>query len=387
VKVTPLDIRRKEFKHAMRGYADEEVDVFLDEVADEMERLHQENTQLQERMRRLEEQTAGHQQLRDALEKTLVSAQLQADETRAQAQKEHDQIVQAADLKARGIVGESYGEVQKLQASLLQLKQLEEDFRFKFRSLLEGHLRLLAEPPITVAAGQAAMASVPVAPAAVAPQPVAPPPVAAQPVAPQPVAQPAPQPAPYPAPESPFVMPTAIQEVPEYPSAAAAPVRFDPPAAVPAPPAQAPAPPAAPVRDVPAALVAEAGPTPPGVEAQPAAVVIERLPVFQQADMTQVQPARVAPVLWPEDVTMVVGKDEAPTGERSAAFPYGNGTGQYATPVSDREAQNGVTDESVTLVKDEDPLRTFFFGPKGQAADNFFESDKGGKSKTRDFEW
>ena len=39
VKITPLDIRRKEFKRSMRGYADEEVDVFLDEVADEFERL------------------------------------------------------------------------------------------------------------------------------------------------------------------------------------------------------------------------------------------------------------------------------------------------------------------------------------------------------------
>ena len=35
MKLTPLDIRHKEFKRAMRGYADVEVDEFLDEVADE----------------------------------------------------------------------------------------------------------------------------------------------------------------------------------------------------------------------------------------------------------------------------------------------------------------------------------------------------------------
>jgi cell division initiation protein len=51
VKVTPLDIRRKEFKRSVRGYADEEVDLFLDEVADESERLFQENVELQERIR------------------------------------------------------------------------------------------------------------------------------------------------------------------------------------------------------------------------------------------------------------------------------------------------------------------------------------------------
>ena len=73
MKVTPLDIRRKEFKRSMRGYSDEEVDVFLDDVADEFERLFQENIELGDRVQRLEEQIAGHLQIKDALEKTLIS--------------------------------------------------------------------------------------------------------------------------------------------------------------------------------------------------------------------------------------------------------------------------------------------------------------------------
>jgi cell division initiation protein len=149
VKVTPLDIRRKEFKRSMRGYSDEEVDVFLDEVADEFERLFQENIELRDRMQRLEEQIAGHAQMKDALEKTLISAQLQSDETRANARKESELILRDAELKARGIVNDSYGETQRVQQALIQLKHLEEDFRFKFRSLLEGHLKLLNDAPIT----------------------------------------------------------------------------------------------------------------------------------------------------------------------------------------------------------------------------------------------
>ena len=135
MKVTPLDIRRKEFKRSVRGYSDEEVDLFLDEVADEFERLFQENVELQDRIRRLEEQLAGHAQLRDALEKTLVSAQFQADETKANARKESELILRDAELKARGIVSDSYAEIQRVQQALVQLKHLEEDFRFKFRSL------------------------------------------------------------------------------------------------------------------------------------------------------------------------------------------------------------------------------------------------------------
>jgi cell division initiation protein len=156
VKVTPLDIRRKEFKRSMRGYSDEEVDLFLDEVADEFERLFQENIELQERVQRLEEQMAAHAQLREALEKTLITAQLQADEIKANARKESELILRDAELKARDILGESYKETQRVQQALIQLKRLEEDFRFKFRSLLEGHLKLLEEAPIGVPQGAAA---------------------------------------------------------------------------------------------------------------------------------------------------------------------------------------------------------------------------------------
>jgi cell division initiation protein len=155
VKITPLDIRRREFKRSMRGYSDEEVDIFLDEVADEFERLFQENMEMQDRIHRLEEQIAGHSQIREALEKTLISAQLQSDEMRANARKESELILRDAELKARQIVNESYSETQRVQQALVQLKHLEEDFRFKFRSLLEGHLNLLDEAPIAVRAAVA----------------------------------------------------------------------------------------------------------------------------------------------------------------------------------------------------------------------------------------
>jgi cell division initiation protein len=158
MKVTPLDIRRKEFKRSMRGYADEEVDIFLDEVADEFERLFQENAEMHDRLARLEEQLESHAQLKTALEKTLVSAQLQADQMTANARKESQLIMRDAELQARNIVSESYGETQKVQQALIQLKHLEEDFRFKFRSLLEAHLKLLNDAPIAVPAPAVAAA-------------------------------------------------------------------------------------------------------------------------------------------------------------------------------------------------------------------------------------
>jgi len=161
VKVTPLDIRQKEFKRAVRGYAEEEVDLFLDEIADELERLSKESAELVERLHRQEGELSSNQQLRDALEKILVSAQLQADETRAKAAREAEQIVLSAESRARELVSESYTEVQRVQQALVQLKHLEEDFRSKFQSLLQNHLRVLAEPAIALPVTETVVAPTP----------------------------------------------------------------------------------------------------------------------------------------------------------------------------------------------------------------------------------
>lgn len=154
MKLTPLDIRHKEFRRSMRGYSDEEVDVFLDEVADEFERLFQENIDAQDRIQRLEQQVAQYEQLKETLQATLISAQQQADEVRANARKEAELILKDSELKGRDLVGEAYTEKQRVQQSLIQLRQVEEDFRFKFRSLLEAHLNLLAEDEVSEERGQ-----------------------------------------------------------------------------------------------------------------------------------------------------------------------------------------------------------------------------------------
>ncbi|SRR6266705_2460415 len=48
VRLTPVDVQQKEFRLAVRGYNEREVDEFLDEVTEEMARLYAENKRLRE---------------------------------------------------------------------------------------------------------------------------------------------------------------------------------------------------------------------------------------------------------------------------------------------------------------------------------------------------
>ena len=90
MKLTPLDIRHKEFKRGMRGYADVEVDEFLDQIADEYERLFKENIDLQDRVESLEDKVAGYKRIEDTLQKTLVNAQASAEEQKQNANKQRN---------------------------------------------------------------------------------------------------------------------------------------------------------------------------------------------------------------------------------------------------------------------------------------------------------
>jgi cell division initiation protein len=152
MKLTPLDIRHKEFKRGMRGYADVEVDEFLDQIADEYERLFKENIDLQDRVEALEEKVAGYKRIEDTLQKTLINAQASAEEQKQNANKQSQLILQDAELKSRQMVNEAYSERQAIEQSMAKLKSAEEDFRFKFRQLLEGYMRLLQEQPDVAAA-------------------------------------------------------------------------------------------------------------------------------------------------------------------------------------------------------------------------------------------
>jgi len=78
----------------------------------------------------------------------LVAAQLQSEETRANAEKQSQAIVRDAEVRAKAVVDDLQAQASTVQQTLIQLKLLEEDFRFKFRALLEGYLRLVEEGPI-----------------------------------------------------------------------------------------------------------------------------------------------------------------------------------------------------------------------------------------------
>lgn len=145
MKLTPLDIHQKEFRHVLRGYNEEEVDAFLDEVANEFERLFQENIDLKEQVERLQKKLAQYENFEQTLQDTMIAAQKSAEDIQNNAKRAGELIIRDAELKGKEMMQEAASQRQTFETNFAVLKKTADDFRDRFRAILEDYLKKLTE--------------------------------------------------------------------------------------------------------------------------------------------------------------------------------------------------------------------------------------------------
>ena len=141
--IRPVDIRRKEFKSGLRGYDANQVDDFLDEVADEFERTFAENQRMLEEMTSLRERLQQFEELEASIQEALVQAQQVARDLRRNAGKEAELIVREAKEQSHRILADSSGRVERVQESYEVLRKAKQDFSNDFRHLLKSYLAVM----------------------------------------------------------------------------------------------------------------------------------------------------------------------------------------------------------------------------------------------------
>ena len=135
--LTPLDVRKQEFKKAMRGYESLEVEDFRSRVADEMDRLVRERNAFEERHRTAVEQLEVFKVREKAMNEALVAAQQLRAETKEQAEREAGMIVRAAEAVAETRLERAQREIEKLQDSAGSLSRQHHAYLAVLRSIVE----------------------------------------------------------------------------------------------------------------------------------------------------------------------------------------------------------------------------------------------------------
>jgi cell division initiation protein len=161
--VSPQDIQDKEFREAFRGYNEDDVDTFLDEVAVEFARLYQENQRMKVQLAALQQEIARAGQsaapaaaahpgtapreddarieaARKASEAALEEAKRRAAELVQRAEARAREIDDLTARRAKDVDADASHALTDAQQRIGELRRQEVDIRRRIRSFLEQQL-------------------------------------------------------------------------------------------------------------------------------------------------------------------------------------------------------------------------------------------------------
>lgn len=157
MKITPLEIRQKEFEKNFRGYDKDEVNAFLQTLSQEWERILYENREMRFKLESTQKEVEKLREVESSLFKTLKTAEdtgasmidqanktaelriresnIKAEELLSEARIRAKSIVEKAESKAHQIVEEMYIRVKNLRQSYKEAQEEYNDLIFKLKNL------------------------------------------------------------------------------------------------------------------------------------------------------------------------------------------------------------------------------------------------------------
>jgi len=127
-----IQIKQKVFSKVMRGFDPEEVEDFIDQIAEDQEQLLKENSDLRERIRSLEAQLAA----KEIEDKTRETGTIDA-EIREIIIRKVDSILDGIKAAVNDILGKATADEIELRQELSRLKAQEKNLLDGYRELRE----------------------------------------------------------------------------------------------------------------------------------------------------------------------------------------------------------------------------------------------------------
>ncbi|OQY27756.1 MAG: hypothetical protein B6244_09625 [Candidatus Cloacimonetes bacterium 4572_55] len=143
MNISPLDIRKQEFRRAFRGYNRDEVDAFLEMIAEELESLVRKSDSLQKQMNLSQNRLNGYIKIDRDLRDALIMMNKMKKSSKADAERKAEEIILSAKQESDKLMGSNRKEQQDL---LMQVEQLRSDRRgleLKIRAMTSSMTRLI----------------------------------------------------------------------------------------------------------------------------------------------------------------------------------------------------------------------------------------------------
>lgn len=144
---TPDEIRQITFEKVMRGYRTEDVESFMEKVADEFEALEEEKKDLEEKLFLLAEKVEQYKSEEESIKITLINAQRLGESIVSDARVKADNIIREATIKKNDIISSAYAEIEGTDDTLKKLRKEVSDFKRNVLSLYKAHIESLSGLP------------------------------------------------------------------------------------------------------------------------------------------------------------------------------------------------------------------------------------------------
>ncbi len=153
--ISSKDIREKDFATVNQGYDPDQVDDFLDALADQLDAIAREYDELEKKVETLSanapaensepalDEPSYFKNLEATLRETLISAQRIADDTIAKAKTEAQDKISGAEEQAEAILSTAREEAETAKAEADTVRKSIEDYRARFRQLVEEQANVL----------------------------------------------------------------------------------------------------------------------------------------------------------------------------------------------------------------------------------------------------
>lgn len=144
---TADEIRQITFEKVMRGYRPEDVESFMENVADAFEALENEKKDLEEKLYLIAEKVEQYKAEEESIKTTLINAQRLGESIVSDARVKADNVIREATIKKNDIISSAYNEIEGTEETLNRLKKEVSDFKNSVLALYVSHIETLRTLP------------------------------------------------------------------------------------------------------------------------------------------------------------------------------------------------------------------------------------------------
>jgi cell division initiation protein len=144
MKFSPYNIKNQEFNKAMRGFDKDEVQLFLEKLADEFEKLNNENETFKKELEEATSKINEYRKIEKNLQDTLLRAHNSSSRAVESARKQTGLMIKEAELKAQQIIDKARGTADEIRNSVLNLREEKNLIIAKLKTLINSQASLLS---------------------------------------------------------------------------------------------------------------------------------------------------------------------------------------------------------------------------------------------------